>query len=116
MLSVLTYQDDDEAVRIANGTDYGLQAYVLGDPEHARRIATRVRAGRVAVNSLPADSDAPSGGFKQSGVGREFGHYGIDPERRAVSRPRRRGRRPREPRAGRKPAVRRRVRHLPGNP
>jgi aldehyde dehydrogenase (NAD+) len=77
VLSVLTYQDDDEAVRIANGTDYGLQAYVLGEPEHARRVAARIRAGRVAVNTLPADSTAPFGGFKQSGIGREFGDYGL---------------------------------------
>jgi aldehyde dehydrogenase (NAD+) len=78
VLSVLTYRDDDDAVAIANGTDYGLQAYVLGEPGHARRVASRVRAGRVAVNAPPADSDAPFGGFKQSGIGREFGRYGID--------------------------------------
>ncbi|MFD8970732.1 aldehyde dehydrogenase family protein [Streptomyces sp. NPDC059568] len=78
VLTVLTYHDDDEAVRIANGTDYGLQAYVLGEHGHAHRVASRIRAGRVAVNTLPADSDAPFGGFKQSGIGREFGHYGID--------------------------------------
>jgi aldehyde dehydrogenase (NAD+) len=78
VLSVLTYRDDDEAVAIANGTDYGLQAYVIGEPGHAHRVAARIRAGRVAVNALPADSDAPFGGFKQSGIGREFGRYGID--------------------------------------
>ncbi|MFF2525382.1 aldehyde dehydrogenase family protein [Streptomyces liangshanensis] len=78
VLSVLTYRDDEEAVRIANGTDYGLQAYVLGEPEHAHRVALRITAGRVAVNVMPADSEAPFGGLKQSGIGREFGHYGID--------------------------------------
>ncbi|MFE2599468.1 aldehyde dehydrogenase family protein [Streptomyces sp. NPDC059396] len=78
VLSVLTYQDGNEAVCIANGTDFGLQAYVLGEPEHAHRVASRITAGRVAVNVLPADSDAPFGGFKHSGIGREFGHYGID--------------------------------------
>nr|WP_243869195.1 aldehyde dehydrogenase family protein [Streptomyces liangshanensis] len=78
VLSVLTYRDDEEAVRIANGTDFGLQAYVLGEPEHAHRVALRITAGRVAVNVMPADSEAPFGGLKQSGIGREFGHYGID--------------------------------------
>lgn len=77
VFSVLTYRDD-EAVRIANGTVFGPQAYVLGEPDHVRRVAVRIRAGRVLVNAPSPDSDAPFGGFKQSGVGREFGRYGID--------------------------------------
>ncbi|MFC1431367.1 aldehyde dehydrogenase family protein [Streptacidiphilus sp. N1-3] len=66
VLSVLTCRDDEEAVAVANGTDFGLMAHVLGEPGRACRVASRIRAARVAVNSLPADSDAPFGGFKQS--------------------------------------------------
>jgi aldehyde dehydrogenase (NAD+) len=78
VLSVITYEDDDDAIRIANDTDYGLHAYVSGtDMQRARRVASQIRAGRVAINGLLDDQQAPFGGFKQSGVGREFGTYGI---------------------------------------
>jgi aldehyde dehydrogenase (NAD+) len=78
VLSVITYRDDDDAVRIANDTTYGLHAYIFGThPEHARRIASRIEAGRVAING-GHESISPFGGFKQSGLGREYGSYGLE--------------------------------------
>jgi aldehyde dehydrogenase (NAD+) len=78
VLSVITYRDDDEAVAIANDTPYGLHAYVAaGDVEHGLSVARRIRAGRVMVNAVVDAADVPFGGFKQSGLGREFGRYGI---------------------------------------
>lgn len=64
---------------IANGTTYGLQAYLLGaDPELAARVAKRILAGRVLVNPVAHEPMAPFGGFKQSGIRREFGTFGIE--------------------------------------
>jgi aldehyde dehydrogenase (NAD+) len=78
VLSLIAYRDEDEAIRIANDTPYGLLGYVAsGDAEHGRRVARRIRAGRVMVNALVASRDVPFGGFKQSGIGREFGRSGI---------------------------------------
>jgi aldehyde dehydrogenase (NAD+) len=90
VLCVLTYEDEDQAVEIANDSDYGLQAYVLGtDLERARALAERLTAGRVVVNGAPHDPRAPFGGFKQSGIGREIGAFGLDGmlEPRAVLTP-----------------------------
>lgn len=79
VLSIITYKDEAEAVDIANDTIYGLQAYVSSaDNERARRIASQINAGRVLVNGLNHDPEAPFGGFKQSGIGREFGVYGLE--------------------------------------
>jgi len=79
VLSVITYEDDEDAIRIANDTEYGLHAYVSGtDLQRARRVASQIRAGRVAINGLLDDQQAPFGGFKHSGVGREFGTFGIE--------------------------------------
>lgn len=79
VLSVITYEDDEDAIRIANDTEYGLHAYVSGtDLQRARRVASQIRAGRVAINGLLDDQRAPFGGFKHSGVGREFGTFGIE--------------------------------------
>ena len=79
VLSIIPYEDEDEAVRIANDTPYGLSAYVSsGDLERARRVASRMRAGMVHINNAWLDSNAPFGGYKQSGNGREWGHHGID--------------------------------------
>jgi aldehyde dehydrogenase (NAD+) len=78
VLSILTYRDDDHAVEIANDTDYGLHAYVFSsDRERARRIASRLQAGRVSINGGYAPL-SPFGGFKQSGIGREYGAYGLE--------------------------------------
>ena len=87
VLSVLTYRDEDHAVDIANDTDYGLQAYVFSsDPARARRVASRLQAGRVLIN-LARETLSPFGGFKQSGIGREYGSYGLEAflEPRAVT-------------------------------
>lgn len=79
VLSVLTYADDEEAIRIANETPYGLYAYVLGqDKARATAVANRIEAGRVAVNGAPHDPKVPFGGFKQSGIGREYGVFGLE--------------------------------------
>jgi aldehyde dehydrogenase (NAD+) len=79
VLSIIPYEDDDDAVRIANDTPYGLSGYVSGgDLERARRVAARMRTGMVHINGASLDSMAPFGGYKQSGNGREWGPYGIE--------------------------------------
>jgi aldehyde dehydrogenase (NAD+) len=79
VLSLLRYEDEDEAVRIANDTVYGLAAYVSSaNLEHARSVAARLRAGTVNVNYPAWDVRAPFGGLKQSGNGREYADFGID--------------------------------------
>ena len=78
VVAILPYRDEEEAVRIANDTPYGLQAYVWsGDLAHANRIGRRIRAGRVTINGTPGDMNTPFGGFKRSGNGREWGEYGL---------------------------------------
>ena len=79
VLSVLPYKDEAEAVRIANGTQYGLAAGVFGaDVDRARAVAGRLRAGQVDINGAAFNTRAPFGGFKQSGNGREFGRFGLE--------------------------------------
>jgi aldehyde dehydrogenase (NAD+) len=79
VLCVITYGSEDEAIRIANDSKYGLHAAVLGtDLPRARRVASQIRAGRVVINGMTDDPQAPWGGFKYSGVGREYGRYGIE--------------------------------------
>src|SRR5580700_3189761 len=79
VLCVIAYDSDDEAVRLANDSRYGLHSAVLGtDLKRARRFASEIRAGRVVINGMTDDPDAPWGGFKFSGVGREYGGYGIE--------------------------------------
>jgi aldehyde dehydrogenase (NAD+) len=79
VLCVIAYDSDDEAVRLANDSRYGLHSAVLGtDLQRARRVASQIRAGRVVINGMTDDPDAPWGGFKFSGVGREYGGYGIE--------------------------------------
>ncbi len=77
VVTIITYKDEDDAVRIANDTDYGLSSAVFGDPEAVRRVAPRIRAGQVYVNGGSPDPNVPFGGYKQSGNGREFGKYGL---------------------------------------
>jgi aldehyde dehydrogenase (NAD+) len=78
VLCVIAYDTEDEAIRIANDSKYGLHAAILGtDLERARRVASQIRAGRVVINNMMDDPQAPWGGFKFSGVGREYGRYGI---------------------------------------
>jgi len=79
VLSVISYNSEDEAIRIANDSKYGLHAAVLGtDVQRARRVASQIRAGRVVINQMADDPQAPWGGFKYSGYGREYGRYGIE--------------------------------------
>jgi aldehyde dehydrogenase (NAD+) len=79
VLCVIAYDSEEEAIRIANDSKYGLHAGVLGaDLQRARRVASQIRAGRVVINGMTDDPQAPWGGFKYSGVGREYGRYGIE--------------------------------------
>jgi len=79
VLSILPYEDEEDAIRIANDTAYGLYGYVSsGSLERARRVAARIRAGQISVNGAPADFSAPFGGYKQSGNGREWGDFGLE--------------------------------------
>jgi aldehyde dehydrogenase (NAD+) len=79
VLSIIGYKNEDDAVRIANDTPYGLAGYVSsGDVERARRIARRMRAGNVNLNGAANERAAPFGGYKQSGNGREWGLFGVE--------------------------------------
>lgn len=78
VLCMMPFEDENEAIELANDTPYGLAAYVrTADAERARRVASQIRAGIVQVNGESHSSDAPFGGYKQSGNGREFGEYGM---------------------------------------
>jgi aldehyde dehydrogenase (NAD+) len=78
VLTMIPYTTEEEAIRIANDTPYGLAGYVQsGDLEHARDVASRIRAGNVSINGSAAGFDVPFGGFKQSGNGREWGSHGF---------------------------------------
>jgi len=79
VLTIIPYDTEEEAVRIANDTPYGLAAYVQsGDIGHARRIAAQLRAGNVHINGASGGFDVPFGGYKQSGNGREWGAHGFN--------------------------------------
>ncbi len=78
VLAILPYRDEEEAVKIANDTPYGLQAYIWSqDIARANRIGRRIRAGRITINGAQGDMNVPFGGFKKSGNGREWGEYGL---------------------------------------
>jgi aldehyde dehydrogenase (NAD+) len=79
VLSILPYDSEEDAVRMANDTVYGLAAYVSSaDVERARRVGNRMRAGTVYLNNAAFDIGAPFGGYKQSGNGREWAEFGLD--------------------------------------
>lgn len=79
VLSILTYETEDEAVAIANDTPFGLAGFVQSrDLARARKVAQRIRAGRVYLNGAAFDRSLPFGGYKQSGNGREFGVFGFE--------------------------------------
>ncbi|MFF4835280.1 aldehyde dehydrogenase family protein [Streptomyces sp. NPDC001315] len=79
VLAVLPYRDEDDALRIANDSPYGLGGYVFGgDRENARRVVNGLRAGRVSYNGAATDSYTPMGGYKQSGIGRSMGRFGLE--------------------------------------
>ena len=78
VLSIIAYQDEEDAVRIANDTDYGLSGYVSGEASHAQAVALKLRTGNVHINGAGPDFAAPFGGYKQSGNGREWGIEGFE--------------------------------------
>jgi len=79
VLSVIPYQDEDDAVRIANDTVYGLSGGVWGaDAERAKSVGRRIRTGQLEINGGSFNAVAPFGGYKQSGNGRELGKYGLE--------------------------------------
>ena len=79
VLVILGAQDEDDAVRIANDTPYGLAGYVTADTvDNARKVARRIRAGNINLQGVPNDRTAPFGGYKQSGNGREWGKFGLE--------------------------------------
>jgi acyl-CoA reductase-like NAD-dependent aldehyde dehydrogenase len=79
VLSIIPYRDEEDAIRIANDSPYGLAGAVWsGDEARAQRVARRIRAGQVDVNGGAFNMNAPFGGFKQSGHGREAGVYGLE--------------------------------------
>jgi len=79
VLAIIPYEDEEDAIRIANDTVYGLAAAVWSsDPERAQRVARRLRTGQVEINGGKFNSLAPFGGYKQSGHGREYGPFGIE--------------------------------------
>jgi aldehyde dehydrogenase (NAD+) len=78
VLVLIPYQDQAQAIAIANDTTYGLSALVLsGDRQRGQEVALAIESGRVLVNTLEHEPQAPFGGFKQSGLGREMGKWGM---------------------------------------
>jgi aldehyde dehydrogenase (NAD+) len=78
VLTLIAYRDEDDAVTIANDTTYGLAGMVSSrDPDRARRVARRMRTGMVHINGAPLTADAPFGGYRQSGNGREYAAHGL---------------------------------------
>ena len=78
VLSIIGYESEEDAVNIANDTDYGLSGYVSGEPAHAQEIARKLRTGNVHINGAGPDFSAPFGGYKKSGNGREWGVEGFE--------------------------------------
>ena len=78
VLVMIKYDNEEEAINIANDTEYGLAGYVQGDPDHAREVARKIRAGQVIINGGARGTGAPFGGYKASGNGREHGLHGLE--------------------------------------
>jgi aldehyde dehydrogenase (NAD+) len=78
VLSIIKYDNEDEAIEVANDTEYGLAGYVQGEPEHAKEVARKIRAGQVIINGGARGTGAPFGGYKSSGNGREHGLHGLE--------------------------------------
>ena len=88
VLAIIPYSDEAEAVRIANDSDYGLAGGVWGSPDRALQVARKLRTGQVEVNGGAFNPAAPFGGYKQSGIGREAGTFGLEEflETKAIQR------------------------------
>jgi aldehyde dehydrogenase (NAD+) len=79
VLSIIPFETEEEAIAIANDTNYGLAAYVqTSNPERAERVAAKLKAGMIHINGAPHRYGSPFGGFKQSGNGREGGMFGLE--------------------------------------
>lgn len=78
VLTIIGYEDDADAIAIANDTEYGLSGYISGEPAHAQQVALQIRTGMVHINGAPLDISAPFGGYKKSGNGREWGLEGFE--------------------------------------
>jgi aldehyde dehydrogenase (NAD+) len=79
VLVIIPYETEADAIRIANDTPYGLAAYVQGsNQERVRKVARQLRAGNVHINGAQGGLGAPFGGYKQSGIGREGGSFGLE--------------------------------------
>ncbi|MFJ5019066.1 aldehyde dehydrogenase family protein, partial [Streptomyces griseoluteus] len=90
-LSVIAYDDEDDAVRIANDSEYGLSGGIwTTDTDRALAVARRIRTGGVIINGAGISFDGPFGGYKASGVGREYGKVGLTGyvEHKTITRPR----------------------------
>jgi aldehyde dehydrogenase (NAD+) len=76
---IIPFEDEADAIALANDSDYGLAGAVWSaDEDHARAVAAKLRVARVRINGSPVNQLAPHGGFKLSGVGREWGRFGIE--------------------------------------
>ena len=79
VLCIIPYKDEEDAIKIANDTPYGLSGYISSEnPERALNVARRIRSGNVHINNKPTGIDAPFGGFKMSGIGRDRGRWGLE--------------------------------------
>ena len=78
VLSIIKYENEDEAIKLANDTEYGLAGYVQGEPGHAKEVARKIRAGQIIINGGARGTGAPFGGYKSSGNGREHGLHGLE--------------------------------------
>jgi aldehyde dehydrogenase (NAD+) len=78
VLCIIPFDDEEDAIRIANDTPFGLAAYLnTNNTDRARRVSKRLRAGTISVNGAGNEYCSPFGGFKQSGNGREWGRFGL---------------------------------------
>ena len=78
VLCIIKYETEDEAIAIANDTEYGLAGYIQGEKVHAHGVAKKIRAGQVIINGGARGTGAPFGGYKSSGNGREHGRHGLE--------------------------------------
>ena len=78
MVAIISFETEEEAIKIANDTEYGLAGYIQGELGHAQEVAKKIRAGQITINGGARGSAAPFGGYKASGNGREHGSHGID--------------------------------------